>query len=347
MLAKTLVKGLVCLAIWVAVRRMLSAWFVRAAPESKRRLWWAVALALAVGISLTSRPGEWLRARLFAIVPSAMLPLVAATVLLLTYAFWRSRYSPRFLALLIAFIFPVLLAFRVALSMKAGFYAIYYNGPVLLAFLILLLAISLPAEAEKSQLFRAFVAAMVLVGFCAAMVKAVGPWYRLETSWYPLETSMARFETDRGLIYAPASKVAVYRDAVRFIQRAAFRGEKILSVPEDTSLYFIAHVLSPTRSYVFTPGTVSPGNMTEEVFSQMERAPVKYVIWSNRQTGEYGDARFGVDYNQTIGDYIRSHYRPIAHLGPGEKGRELTDPVRPYDPRTWYATIWERLPEAR
>src|SRR5262249_37035498 len=159
-----------------------------------------VALAVAIGMTPATGPGEWLRARLTIIVPSTMLLLVAVTTLLLAYAFRRSRYSPRFLALLVAFILPVLLAFRVALSMDAALYPIYYNGPVFLAFLILLLALSLPTEAEKSRLFRAFVATIVLVGFCAVMVNAVRPRYRPKTP-------MARYETDRGLIYAPASKI--------------------------------------------------------------------------------------------------------------------------------------------
>src|SRR5947209_11065275 len=31
---------------------------------------------------------------------------------------------------------------------------------------------------------------------------------------------------------------------------------------------------------------------------EMETSPVHYVLWSNRQAVEYGDPKFGVDYNQ-------------------------------------------------
>jgi hypothetical protein len=71
--------------------------------------------------------------------------------------------------------------------------------------------------------------------------------------------------------------------------------------------------------------------MTEEVIQQIERKPVRYLIWSNRIYPEYKALRFGVDFDQTLGQYLRSHYHRVRIL--------VENPV---PLREWNAYIWER-----
>ena len=134
----------------------------------------------------------------------------------------------------------------------------------------------------------------------------------------------------QGGIYMPESKAALYGEALRFMREAAGRGETTMSLPEDTSLYFFAPTLCPTRVYAFVPGMVSPGKMESDVIQQMERARVRYLIWSNREFPDYGSRQFGVDFNREIHAYLSSHYKPMRPLGPpGQPG--------------WRAVIWERI----
>ena len=83
--------------------------------------------------------------------------------------------------------------------------------------------------------------------------------------------------------------------------------------------------------------------MMDGLIDEMEKAPVHYVLWSNRQAGEYGTPKFGIDYHQDLGAYIRTYFRPVSHLGNGTPGDELTEPVRRYQIDDWHATIWKRV----
>jgi hypothetical protein len=118
------------------------------------------------------------------------------------------------------------------------------------------------------------------------------------------------------------------------MRQAKEAGEAVMSIPEDTALYFFAGVLSPTRVVSFTPGTLSPGPMTAKTISEIELRRVRYIIWSNRQFPEYGVPEFGVDFDVPFAEYIRTTYRPV---------REFSSSNRSVG---WRATLWERKPDA-
>jgi hypothetical protein len=112
-------------------------------------------------------------------------------------------------------------------------------------------------------------------------------------------------------------------------------GESVLSVPEDTSLYFLSGTYCPTRVYSFTPGAVAPGKMTDDTIREIEEKPVRYLLWSNRIFPEFGVPVFGEDFDRPLGDYLKSHYRPVRQLMPFTGA--FSD---------WTAVIWERKPES-
>jgi hypothetical protein len=76
--------------------------------------------------------------------------------------------------------------------------------------------------------------------------------------------------------------------------------------------------------------------MTEEAIQQIEKKPVRYLIWSNRLFTEYNALRFGIDFNQELGRYLFSHYHRVGPL--------VQHPVGYMD---WSAFIWERNAETQ
>ena len=74
------------------------------------------------------------------------------------------------------------------------------------------------------------------------------------------------------------------------------KGQAVLSVPEDASLYFLSGTHCPTRILQFTPGSLLPGKMTEETIREIDEKRVRYLVWSNRLFPEYGVLRFGTDF---------------------------------------------------
>jgi hypothetical protein len=136
-------------------------------------------------------------------------------------------------------------------------------------------------------------------------------------------------ETQRGLIYLPSGMAAQYEAAIHLMQAAAKEGKYALSVPEDTSLYFLSGTHCPGRVYLFTPGVTAPGKPMDLLINDIAKSRPQYLIWAKRPFPEYGVPEFGRDFDRELGDYFRSHFGPVASL-----------------PNKWWsATIWERTSE--
>ena len=129
----------------------------------------------------------------------------------------------------------------------------------------------------------------------------------------------------------PPHLAETYQIAIAFMKQRAALGEYVLSIPEDTSLYFLSETYCPTRVFLLIPGTLAPGKMTDEFIQEIEQKPVRYVLWSNRKFWEYGVPIFGRDFDQTVANYLISHYHRVGPLPPST--RSLAD---------WNAQIWER-----
>ena len=236
--------------------------------------------------------------------------------------FWKQRTDSIF-ALALLFTFSALLAFRILLGLKPSGYPIYYNGPVILAFLLLAPAILAgSARAPRTAFHR-----QALV--CFLCLTAVV----LHVSLIPKDKDLVPLTTSRGTIRVEKLMAERYQLAIDFMKEKAAQDEPVMSIPEDTSLYFLSGTYSPTRVFMFVPGILVPGKMTDELIAGIERAPVRYLIWSSRTFGEMGVPNFGTDFDRTLGDYFRSHYRFVRPLGPGPMGK-------------WNAGIYERKPES-
>jgi hypothetical protein len=237
--------------------------------------------------------------------------------------FWREMLAESRKAVLpLMFAFSGVLAFRVLLKMTPGDYPVYYNGPVVLCFLLasLLLirqTIRLPKLAFRAELLLCL-ACLLSAGLYAQERESVAK------AFIPLTTA-------RGTIRLPRHLAETYQSAIAFMREKAASGEYVLSVPEDTSLYFLSETHCPTRVFLLIPGSLAPGNMTDEFIQQIEQKPVRYLLWSNRLFWEYGVTIFGRDFDREIADYLKSHYHRVGPLPP--QTLSLTD---------WNAQIWER-----
>ena len=283
------------------------------------------ALLAYFAFSLEWRPLGVLAAMFF---PRDMVLYVAAAALFIWWHFFRQPAwtSNRSLGLALLLTFSSLLAIRVLLRMTASGYAIYYNGPAVLAFLLLLRPI-VPRSGRSRRLVFQGESLICLACLAVAAIYAI-----------PLtadSSDLVQLKTERGTIRVPSQVADNYRAAIQFMKKEAALGQSVLSVPEDTSLYFLSGTECPTRLFFFTPGILAPGKMTDEVIREIERKPVQYLLWSNRTFPDYGVPRFGTDFDRTLGDYLTSHYRRVGPLVPGS---DLDWQVN--------FTLWERIPES-
>ena len=224
---------------------------------------------------------------------------------------------------LLCFSFASLFGFRILLMNMPCGYPIFYNGPAVLSMLLLVRQL-IPANGHSRRLrfgVEGTVCAMILV---AAAVN----WNRLVENAFP---RTARLTTARGSVFLSPQMAEQYQAAINFMAEQKLRGQEVLSVPEDTSLYFFSATDCATRVYAFDPGVVAPGRMTAEAIQQIETKPVRYLIWSNRLFPEYNALRFGIDFDQELGQYLFSHYHRVRPLV-----------QHPVDFQDWSAFVWER-----
>ena len=302
------------------------------------------ALAAGVGVLLwvnnywtaPRSAGEALRFTLASVFfPQDMVLYVILAALVAWMLFLRRGGPTRFALPALAMSYAALLSFRILMGMAAEKYPIYYNGPVVLCFLymaFLLLPVGSIANpsGDDSRAVRARrIAAGARLAFSAGTLAVVfltthGPEVYARQNLFPMET-------DRGTAYLTKNKAEQYQAAIRFMKQKAAMGEAVMSVPEDTSLYFLAGTECPTRVYQFTPGSLAPGKMTDETIAQIEAGRVRYLIWSNRIFPEYGTPVFGTNFDVPLGDYLKAHYRPVGRL-------VQTKPSMWH----WTAMVWER-----
>jgi hypothetical protein len=254
--------------------------------------------------------------------------VVLYAVLAALAAWWfflRRPDSDRSLALALAMTFAGLYAFRILLKTMVVEYPVFYNGPAI--FCLLMLVRPLIPRTGRSPRF-ALVAEVIFCLGCLAV-----PVLRVPDLLAALPRP-AWLNTERGSIRVSNGRAETYAAAIRFMKEKSALGESVLSVPEDTSLYFLSGAHCPTRVFAFTPGLVAPGRMTDEVIQEIEQGNVRYLLWSNRIFPEGGGPLFGVDFDQKIGIYLTSHYRRVGPVSPA-----------PVTFGEWTAFVWERKPE--
>jgi hypothetical protein len=240
--------------------------------------------------------------------------------------FWArsqsSRVNPAFTLLLT---FAGILPFRSLLETKSYGLPIYYDGPEILCMLILASMLIAPFDSTKRLRLCATILISIMCLFSVVLNSNIfDPYFK----------TFVPFVTDRGTIRLPEGLAANYKATVAFMKQRAALGESVMSVPEDTSLYFFSGTDCPARVLVFVPGVVAPGEMTNEVIAQLDKTRPRFLIWSNRKYPEYGVPRFGTDFDVPIGDYFRANYHPIGTLVP-------------FNPMDWSAVVWERITPAR
>ncbi|HEV7969216.1 MAG TPA: hypothetical protein VGP19_16675 [Candidatus Acidoferrales bacterium] len=241
------------------------------------------------------------------------------------YLSWRP-VPARNLALALVFTYSGLLAFRILMRMRAGGYPVFYNGPVVLSF-CLLLCMMIPRLARRRRL--------VFLGELVLCLGCLTPVFFYARNNEAVADDFVALSTDRGTIRVSRHMAESYTAAIHFMIEKAARGQSVLSVPEDTSLYFLSGTVCPTRVFSFTPGVLAPGKMTNDTIQEIDRKPVDYLLWSNREFPEFGVPIFGENFDREVGDYLKSHYRPMGPLIPN------TD-----QDREWTAFVWVRKSEA-
>ena len=268
---------------------------------------------------------DWKEALRWIGFPQDMVVFIAVAAVAAWWFFLRMPNENRNPSVPLLLTVSALIAIRILLKTLPFSYPIYFNGPLVLSFFVLLG----PFFSQTSHHLRVPFRGDLLL-CCACLSVTLLHSRHADT---PTD-AVVPVTTERGAIKVSPSRAEQYRAAIEFMREKNARGEYVMSIPEDTSLYFLSATHCPTRVFAFTPGMVAPGKMTDELIQEVESKNVRYLIWSNRIYWEYEVPRFGVDFDQTFGNYLRSHYHSVGPLSP--------TPVKLGE---WNAYIWERNSE--
>lgn len=85
--------------------------------------------------------------------------------------------------------------------------------------------------------------------------------------------------------------------------------------PEGVALNYLSQRNNPLPVYAYNPPLLRLAG-EETSISVLERNKVNYIIILQRETGEYGYSRFGLDYARKMSSWIYEHYRIVEQFGP-------------------------------
>ena len=272
-----------------------------------------VALTAAIALGLLA---YW---RHFAVVSSLPLfvvavffpmPMVLYTVLAALLGAWylyRNRFELRIARLVLLLGFAGLLAFRIMFKAVPEGYPVFYDGAAVLGYLIVL---SLLLRSDLERAYRGFRLEYASLAGCvlAAVIVTAAP--------SGAKARLVSMQTPFGTLRAAPHAAATYEAAIAFLKEKNARGQTVLVMPEDTMLYVLSGTYAPTRVNAFVPGILAPGEMTEELFEEIECKKIDYLLWSNRTFSEYGVPVFGKDFNQELARFLTARYKPAGLLVP-------------------------------
>ncbi|HJQ69261.1 MAG TPA: hypothetical protein VKA70_09825 [Blastocatellia bacterium] len=121
--------------------------------------------------------------------------------------------------------------------------------------------------------------------------------------------------TERGTTIAVPDLGRGFEEALEFINRETAEGEPVAVMPEGTSLNFLTGRPNPLREEITTPGFLDPQG-EERAINQLIASNTRFVLVTNRPTGEFGPEVLGRDYHRRLMQWVEENYEPFAVFGP-------------------------------
>ncbi len=296
-----LIDATVAILLWLAIAKI-------GATRVGRSWWFTAAIALfVIGVAEARQFAPLAVYMILALLayPRGMFFIGCA---FFTYSFYALHYNVGdrlSLAKATFGIFALLLAVRVLAQIAWFGYSIFYDSPLLLAFAIALKgcveAAASSLVVEQRRKLTNLILAIEVFTLAAILIPAhSNRTAALDTSW--------------GTIYLAPGDADSARLIYNFVLEHKRHGRRVLLVPELPMIYAFTGTEAPSRWYTLTPGFLTP-KQEDDYIANLERAAPDYIVLTNRQTDEYGEIYFGMDYDQNIFRWIERNYRVFRQIG--------------------------------
>jgi hypothetical protein len=310
--------------LWYGVARLS-----RSAPW--RWLLVVVAFAITAGMALVRHSALARHAVVpvwaLLVFPPGMFFIGVGFLTLSLFKLYRVRTERKLLAQAALAFFALLLSVRILAKVEPTGYAIYYDMPLVLVFLVAIVRCARKATSPVSIAYQRKVVHSLLAFEVAMLAIVLVPitnatTVRLETSW--------------GGIYLEPAEASVAREIVDFIMAQKDKGHRVVVLPEGHMIYALTRTEAPSRWETIIPGILSP-SQEQQYIADLSRSDANYIVLTNRKTAEYGAPYFGIDYNRSIYEWIEANYRVAGQFG--HFRRDGSD--------GWAALLYERRTNAR
>lgn len=211
-------------------------------------------------------------------------------------------------------VFALILAVRVLAQIMPAGYSIFYDVPLVLIFIAAVAkcldaGAGLLAVEEKRKLINSLLAVEIVLLSIVLIPGRTERTARLDTSWGP--------------IYLQPAEAITAHQIINFISEQKRHGRRVALLPELPMIYAFTGTKAPSRWYTLVPGCPSP-DQERDYISDLKHSSPDYIILTNRYTGEYGPAYFGIDYDRQIFHWIEANYQTSDQFGYFRRDRSRT-----------------------
>jgi hypothetical protein len=122
--------------------------------------------------------------------------------------------------------------------------------------------------------------------------------------WYPVHSAMGTWRT------TPELGIA-FSQALQLVESRTRASDSVAVMPEGTALLFFSGRRNPLREEIVTPGFLDSDGEKRNI-EQLRKLRTPMVFIANRITSEFGQSRFGIDYDQLLMKWIEANYAPCG-----------------------------------
>lgn len=145
-------------------------------------------------------------------------------------------------------------------------------------------------------------------------VSLIIPYVKKSSSMYAANT--IKVETARGtLFFSQELKASRVKGILEYLKENTRENDTLVVFPEGIALNYFSQRDNPLKLHLYTPPPIRMAR-EDRLISWLIYCKVDYIIILQRETDEYGSARFGIDYGKEISSWIYDKYSVVAQFGP-------------------------------
>ncbi|MFH1854165.1 MAG: glycosyltransferase family 39 protein [Candidatus Omnitrophota bacterium] len=213
----------------------------------------------------------------------------------------------RYLFLMVFSMFSCFTLARMFFNVWAGHYGFYLLVPGMVCYYIFFLN-ALPNAFRRKEAVNAY--RLVFVIFSLSFIIS-----HFSVSSYAYKSRSMKITLARGAMRVRPAYHR-YAEMMDYLKDNTARSDSLVAFPEGVMLNFLSGIDNPLRFYTFLPIDFARHGFEKDVIEGLEKNKVRYVVILNRNTLEYGPARFGIDYARGLMQDILRHYMIKRQFGP-------------------------------